>query len=163
MISAQQKMLIWKGSQAFLDRCQDERVCRNLFSEFSCYQCWGRKQEKQNWREGDIGSNAFICIETSANHGRPSDAKGVPFIAAPSFRQNLSLCTIGLSNEVSTMSQWQRIDCNAGDVGSLPGLGRSPWEGNDNPPQCSCLRNPVDREPWELQSIFSKNQTWLHD
>jgi len=34
---------------------------------------------------------------------------------------------------------------NAGDVGSIPGLGRSPGEGNDNPFQYSCLGNPIDR------------------
>ena len=32
--------------------------------------------------------------------------------------------------------------CNAGDPGSIPGLGRSPGEGNGNPLQCSCLENP---------------------
>ena len=31
--------------------------------------------------------------------------------------------------------------CNAGDLSSIPGLGRSPGEGNDNPPQYSCLEN----------------------
>ena len=38
--------------------------------------------------------------------------------------------------------------CNAGDPGSIPGLGRSPGEGNDNPPQYSCLGNPMDRGAW---------------
>ena len=33
---------------------------------------------------------------------------------------------------------------NAGDVGSIPGLGRAPGEGNGNPLQYSCLRNPMD-------------------
>ena len=35
--------------------------------------------------------------------------------------------------------------CNAGDPGSVPGLGRSPGEGNGNPLQYSCLENPMDR------------------
>ena len=35
--------------------------------------------------------------------------------------------------------------CNAGDQGSIPGLGRSPEEGNGNPLQHSCLENPMDR------------------
>ena len=35
--------------------------------------------------------------------------------------------------------------CNAGDPGSIPGLGRSPGEENGNPLQYSCLENPVDR------------------
>ena len=38
--------------------------------------------------------------------------------------------------------------CNAGDEGSIPGLGRSPGEGNDNPHQYSCLGNPMDRGAW---------------
>ena len=35
--------------------------------------------------------------------------------------------------------------CNAGDLGLIPGLGRSPGEGNGNPFQYSCLENPMDR------------------
>ena len=37
---------------------------------------------------------------------------------------------------------------NAGDLGSIPGLGRSPGEGNGNPLQYSCLGNPMDRGTW---------------
>ena len=33
---------------------------------------------------------------------------------------------------------------NVGDLGSIPGWGRSPGEGNGNPPQYSCLENPMD-------------------
>ena len=35
--------------------------------------------------------------------------------------------------------------CNAGDLGSIPGLGRSTGEGNGYPLQYSCLENPMDR------------------
>ena len=35
--------------------------------------------------------------------------------------------------------------CSAGDPGLIPGSGRSPGEGNDNPFQYSCLENPMDR------------------
>ena len=38
--------------------------------------------------------------------------------------------------------------CNIGDLGSIPGLGRSPGEGNGNPLQYSCLENPIDRGAW---------------
>ena len=38
--------------------------------------------------------------------------------------------------------------CNAGDLGSIPGLGRSPGEGIGNPLQYSCLENPMDRGAW---------------
>ena len=38
---------------------------------------------------------------------------------------------------------------DAGDVGSIPGSGRSPREGNGNPLQYSCQRNPMDRGAWQ--------------
>ena len=38
--------------------------------------------------------------------------------------------------------------CNAGDLGLIPGLGRSPEEGNGNPLQYSCLENSLDRGVW---------------
>ena len=42
---------------------------------------------------------------------------------------------------------------NAGDMGSIPGLGRSHGEGNGNPLQYSCLENTMDRGAHRLQSI----------
>ena len=38
---------------------------------------------------------------------------------------------------------------NAGDAGSIPGLGRSPRGGNGNPIQYSCLENSIDRGAWQ--------------
>ena len=38
--------------------------------------------------------------------------------------------------------------CSAGDAGLIPGSGRSPGEGNGNPPQYSCLGNLMDRGAW---------------
>ena len=38
--------------------------------------------------------------------------------------------------------------CNAGDLGSIPGSGRSPGNGNGKPLQYSCLENPMDRGAW---------------
>ena len=38
--------------------------------------------------------------------------------------------------------------CNAGDLGLIPGSGRSSGEGNGNPLQYSCLENPIDRGAW---------------
>ena len=38
--------------------------------------------------------------------------------------------------------------CNVGDLGLIPGLGRSPGEGNSNPFQYSCLENLMDRGAW---------------
>ena len=39
--------------------------------------------------------------------------------------------------------------CNAGDLGLIPGLGRSPGEENSNPLQYSCLENSTDRGAWQ--------------
>ena len=39
--------------------------------------------------------------------------------------------------------------CNVGDLGSIPGFGRSPVEGNGNPLQYSSLENPMDRGAWQ--------------
>ena len=44
--------------------------------------------------------------------------------------------------------------CNAGNSGLIPGLGRSPREGNGNPLQYFCLENPMDRGAWQA--------TWGH-
>ena len=42
----------------------------------------------------------------------------------------------------------KNLPANAGHSGSVPGLGRSPGEGNGNPLQYSCLENPMDRAAW---------------
>ena len=50
--------------------------------------------------------------------------------------------------------------CNAGDLASIPGLGRTPGEGNSNPLQYSCLGNPVDRGTWwDIVHEVAKSQT----
>ena len=45
--------------------------------------------------------------------------------------------------------------CNAGDLSSILGSGRSPGKGNGSPLQYSCLRSPMTEEPGGLQSIGS--------
>ena len=53
---------------------------------------------------------------------------------------------------------------NVGDPGSIPGLGRSPGEGNGNPLQYSCLENPMDRGAWwAIVHGVTKSQTRLSD
>ena len=43
----------------------------------------------------------------------------------------------------------KNLQTNAGDTGLIPGSGRSPGEGNDNPLQFSLLENPMDKEAWQ--------------
>ena len=54
--------------------------------------------------------------------------------------------------------------CNAGDLGLIPGLGRSPGEGNGNPLQYSCLENPMDRETWQaiVHGVAKESVTTEH-
>ena len=64
---------------------------------------------------------------------------------------------------VDLLCQWEKVNLgsdfpggsdgkasvyNVGDPGSIPGLGRSPGEGNGNPLQDYCLENPMDRGAW---------------
>ena len=54
--------------------------------------------------------------------------------------------------------------CSAGDPVSIPGLGRSPGEGNGNPLKYSCLENSMDRGDWEATAqAVAKSQTGLSD
>ena len=48
---------------------------------------------------------------------------------------------------------------NAGDLGSSPGLGRSPGEGNSNPLQYCCLENPMDRGAW-YATVYGVAKSW---
>ena len=43
----------------------------------------------------------------------------------------------------------KNLPASAGDVGSIPGSGRSSGIGSDNPVWYSCLGNPIDRGPWQ--------------
>ena len=49
--------------------------------------------------------------------------------------------------------------CNAGDPGSVPGLGRSPVEGHGDPLQYSCLENPTDRGAWRGYSPRGRKES----
>ena len=54
--------------------------------------------------------------------------------------------------------------CNEGGVGSIPGLGRSPGEGNGSPLQYSCLENSMDGEAWwATVHGVTKSRTGLSD
>ena len=49
--------------------------------------------------------------------------------------------------------------CNAGDLGSIPGLGRSSGEGNGNPLWYSCPENSMDRGAW-WATVFGVAKSW---
>ena len=56
----------------------------------------------------------------------------------------------------------KNLSANAGDsrnLGLIPGLGISPGEGNSNPLQYSCLKNPMDRGAW-WAAVHGLTKTW---
>ena len=72
----------------------------------------------------------------------------------------MSLLNLGFSGG----SKVKNLPPSAGDTGSIPGLGRSSGEGNDNPLQYSCLGNPMDRETWQaVVHRVAKSWTLLSD
>ena len=56
-------------------------------------------------------------------------------------------------------SDGKESTCNAGDLGSIPGLGRSPEEGNGYPLQYSCLENSMDRGTWQA-TVHGVAKSW---
>ena len=57
-------------------------------------------------------------------------------------------------------SDGKESPCSAGDLGWIPGLGRSPREGNRNPLQYSCLENPMGGGAWQaIVNGVAKSQT----
>ena len=56
-------------------------------------------------------------------------------------------------------SEGKASACNAADPSSIPGLGRSPGEGNGNPLQYSCLENPMDRGAWRA-TVHGVTKSW---
>ena len=73
-------------------------------------------------------------------------------------------CSVKLCSNNLGGSEVKASACNAGDLGSIPGLGRSPGEGNSNPFQYSCLENPMDGGAWwATVHGVAKSQTQLSD
>ena len=73
------------------------------------------------------------------------------------------------NKNVKSTKKWKIIfgkasACNVGDLGSTPGSGRSPGEGNGDPLQYSCLENSVDGVAWwATVHRVAKSQTQLSD
>jgi len=61
-------------------------------------------------------------------------------------------------------SDGKESSCNVGDLGSVPGLGRFPGEGNGYPHQYTCLEYSTDREAWMATvDVVAKSRTRLSD
>ena len=62
--------------------------------------------------------------------------------------------------EVTDGSVVKNQPASAGDTGSVPGLGRSPEEGNVYPLQYSCLKNLMDRGAW-WATVYEVTKSWI--
>ena len=56
-------------------------------------------------------------------------------------------------------SDGEESACSVGDLGSIPGPGRSPGEGNGNPLHYSCLENPTDGGTWQA-TVYGVTKSW---
>ena len=57
----------------------------------------------------------------------------------------------------------KNLPASAGDMGSIPGLGRSPGEGHGNLFQYSCLENPMNRGTWQTMGSQRVSHYWAHN
>ena len=83
---------------------------------------------------GGRGPRAVACLCGTV-------VSGLTSASSPSARQ---VCHV----EIVGLPWWlngEESACSAGNLASIPGSGRSPGEGSGNPPQYSCLGNPMDR------------------
>ena len=81
--------------------------------------------ERLNCTDGNLSLKSPLCLE-QLNHIKDCQS----------------------SNGLPRWLRSKESACNAGDPGSIPGLGRSPGGGHGNPLQYSCLENLMDRGAW---------------
>ena len=70
-----------------------------------------------------------------------------------------TISQLGASQEALVVKNLPAIAGDIRDVGSIPGLGRSPGGGHGNPLLYSCLENPMDRETWQAV-VHGVAQSW---
>ena len=89
-----------------------------------------------------------------------SDVK--PLSSVPVNTLLLSLVITELVRGLPQLLRIKESTCNAGDMGLIPGSGRSPGRGNSNPLQYSYWENPMDRGAWQaMVHVVAKSWTQL--
>ena len=131
----------------------------------ACCDSWGRKEldttERLNWTEHVKGGYSLVAQLVK----NPPAMQEIPvrFLSQQDPPEKGRLPAPGVigfpGDSVSKEST-----CNAGDLGLIPGLGRSFGGGHDNPLQYSCLENSMDRGAWwATVHRVTKNWTQLSD
>ena len=104
------------------------------------------------WAEKCRESTYGLCTSSSSSHKDTGHSFSVP------------LATDFHSMGFPALSDGKESTCNAGDLSSIPGSGRSPGEGNGNPFRYSWLEISWDGGAWQaIVCGIAKTQTWLSD
>ena len=95
-----------------------------------------------------LGDGVVSQAETSSTEELTNGPE--PPVCSPSFWPVTKPITgrLAMSEVLPFSSDGKESACNAEDLGSIPGLGRSSGKGSGNPLQYSCLENPRDRGAW---------------
>ena len=128
------------------------------------------KCSPQIWK-GKTRVTFFLFFSPSFLPSPPPSPSSSFFVHSPWFWVHLRLffwrllgIHLALSLGFPGGSDGKAPACNAGDLGSIPGSGRSPGEGNDNALQYSCLENPMDGGAWWATAHgVAKSRTRLSD
>ena len=104
---------------------------------------------------GDLSSVEYLLPTSLHLCSGMSDKNGGQLSATFSEKHFCVYICVGLPLCLSG----KESTCNSGDAGLIPGSGRSPGEGNGNPLQYSCLKNPMDREAWQATVHEVMSQT----
>ena len=101
----------------------------------------GKLSKENSWGVGGWGKRG---VEPGSKEERAAEEQREGLCRS---QRHLLLCYRGVEG-LPGGSEVKASASNAGDLGSIPGLGRSPGKGNGNPLQYFCLENPMDGEAW---------------
>ena len=134
---------------------------------------WRTKWEQKEEEERRWAPPRDIQCSVWVSEWRPGEAASlldckrheISPLSLPRPAPGFGYWIISLSSYFPGDSGGRESACNAGDLGSIPGSGRSPGEGNGNPLQDSCLGNPMDKGAWQatVHGIAELGTTELTD
>ena len=113
----------------------------------------------------DLGESKIIGLSPDFVGSSPHPPKAKSFslvffcLSYPEIKLDLYFIYAGVTQGCPGSSKGKESSCNEEDLGSIPGLRRSPGEGHSNPPQYSCLENSVDRGVWRA-TVHGVAKSW---
>ena len=120
-----------------------------------------RVKGRQRWGVEGQGAEKGDRAQGPGQGGGVTEMK--PSLLLLSVVDSICLSVFSLdAHKTSGGSDSRESACNEGDLGLIPGLGRSPRGGHSNPLHYSCLDNPMDRGAWQtVVHRVAQSQTWL--